>query len=108
MFRVFLIGVVFWLAGTVVIRLAGEPLLRHPLPLYAVSFAAMAVVARVLFGALKVPRSEWPKAVTLLALPTLLLDPFVALYLLQSEPAFGGWMLICCGGAVAGSWLRAS
>ncbi|HEV7922256.1 MAG TPA: hypothetical protein VGR02_15835 [Thermoanaerobaculia bacterium] len=110
MFRVFAIGVGFWLGGTVLVRLVGAPLLRHPLPLYAVSFVAMALVARLLFRALQVPRAEWPKAVTLLALPTLVLDAFTALHLANSEPAmagaFGGWMLICCGGAVVGSWLR--
>jgi hypothetical protein len=110
MFKTLLIGIAFWVVGTVVVGLAGAPLLRHPLPLYAVSFVAMALVARLVFRALGLPPAEWPKAVTLLALPTLILDPFTALYLAGSQPAmagaFGGWMLICCGGAMAGSWLR--
>ncbi|HKO54949.1 MAG TPA: DUF5367 family protein [Thermoanaerobaculia bacterium] len=115
MFRVFLIGLVFWIAGTVVIRLAGELLLRHVIVLYLISFVAMALVARLVFRLCKIPRDDWPKAVTLLALPTLVLDAFTAAYFASVFPnieagaagAFGGWMLICCGGAVAGSWLKA-
>jgi tryptophan-rich sensory protein len=111
MFRVFLTGVVFWLVGTVIVLLTGALLLQHPLPVYAASFVTMGLVARLVFRAFRLPAAEWPKAVTLLALPTLTLDAFMALYLAQRDPvmaaAFGGWMLICCGGAVAGSWLRA-
>jgi hypothetical protein len=115
MFRVFLIGIVFWLVGTVVIRLIGEELLRHVVVLYLISFVAMAFVARLIFRLVNVPRDDWPKAVTLLALPTLVLDAFTAAYFASVFPsvgagaagAFGGWMLICCGGAVAGSWLKA-
>lgn len=110
MFKTLLIGIAFWVVGTVVVALAGETLLRRAAPLYVMSFVAMALVARLLFRALELPRADWPKAVTLLALPTLLLDPFTALYLAGSDPAmagaFGGWMLICCAGAVVGSWLR--
>jgi hypothetical protein len=110
MFRAFLVGIAFWIAGSALVWLLGAPLLRHPLPLYAASFVAMGVVARLVFRALKLPKGDWPKAVTLLALPTLVLDAFTALYLAQAQPAvagaFGGWMLICCGGAVVGSWLR--
>jgi hypothetical protein len=56
----------------------------------------------------------WPKAATLLILPTLLLDPFSCVFFTAMFPnldpgaagAFGGWMLICCGGGVAGVWRK--
>jgi hypothetical protein len=112
--RVASLGVAIWLGGTLLIRILGERLL-HPdavvqtLVLYAVSFAAMALVAARLFRKLRVDPIE---GVTLLALPTLVLDPFSCLFFASVFPnvapaaagVFGGWMLICCGGAVAGAW----
>jgi len=70
---------------------------------------AMFVLGLRLFRALSVDAIE---GVTLLALPTLLFDPFSCLYFAALFPnvaapaagIFGGWMLICCGGAVAGAW----
>jgi hypothetical protein len=54
------------------------------------------------------PRST---AAALLVLPTLLLDPFTCLYAAVLFPnlgasavqAFGGCMLICCGGGLVGA-----
>jgi hypothetical protein len=105
-------GIVLWLVGTIGIRLAGERLLHpgHPLAtliLYAVSFALMAfLVPRIVRG----DRA----AVTLLMLPTLILDGLACVFFTAVYPnvdpaaagLFGGWMLICCGGAVVGVWLR--
>jgi len=112
--QVLLIGVAFWVAGTLVLRFAGQRLLlpgrlAATLVLYAASFAAMALVALLLFRRLRVDAVE---GVTLLALPTLVLDPFTCLFFASLFPnvapaaagLFGGWMLICCGGAVAGAW----
>ena len=109
--RVLLVGVAFWLTGTIVIRFAGHRLLvpSLALPLYAISFVAMFLLTLRLFRALRVDAIE---GVTLLALPTLVFDPFSCLYFASLFPnvapsaagIFGGWMLICCGGAVAGAW----
>src|SRR5215208_5967166 len=99
-------GIAFWLAGTAVTRLFGERLLqpgRAAPVLYAASFAAMALVVPWLLRLLRVERVE---GVTLLALPTLLFDPFSCLFFASLFPniapaaagIFGGWMLICCGG----------
>ena len=101
-----------WLVGTVGIRVAGQHLLRPDRPvitllLYAISFVAMAIVVP---NIVKRDRA----AVTLLMLPTLTLDALACLFFTTVYPnvapaaagLFGGWMLICCGGAVAGVWLR--
>ncbi|PYQ31323.1 MAG: hypothetical protein DMF56_05340 [Acidobacteria bacterium] len=109
--RVLLVGIAFWLAGTITIRLVGHRLLvpRFAIALYAISFVAMFLLALRLFRALCVDAVE---GVTLLALPTLILDPISCLFFASLFPnvavsgagIFGGWMLICCGGAVAGAW----
>jgi len=115
--RPLLLGIAIWLAGTVAIRLAGQHLLLPAQPtrtllLYAVSAAAMAALVPQLLGGMM--RIERLGAVTLLMLPTLTFDAlacafFPAVYP-NVDPAaaglFGGWMLICCGGAVAGVWLK--
>jgi len=112
--RPLLAGLLLWLAGAVGIRLAGEHLLHPDRPLitillYAISFAAMAfLVPRILSGS-----SDRRAAVTLLMLPTLTLDALACAFFTTVFPnvapaaagLFGGWMLICCGGAVAGVWL---
>jgi len=116
--RVLKIGVLLWAAGTIGIRLAGQYLLRprQVLPtafLYLVSFVLMAWLVRWICQRLQLERALWFKATTLLILPTAILDPFSGLFFPivfpNVDPAaagiFGGWMLICCGGAVAGAWL---
>lgn len=109
--RVLLIGLLFWVAGTLTIRFLGQHLLLpgRALSLYLGSFVLMAVVALRLFRGIRVDPVE---GVTLLALPTLILDPFTCIFFASLFPnvapaaagLFGGWMLICCGGAVAGAW----
>jgi len=110
--RAFIIGIIVWLAGTMTIRLAGQHLLRpdRALLLYLLSFILLASITPLLLGGTGDRRA----AVTLLMLPTLILDalacPFFATVYPNVDPAaaglFGGWMLICCGGAVAGVWLK--
>lgn len=109
--RVLLVGLLFWLAGTVAIRVVGQHLLQpgRALLLYLGSFVLMALVALGLFRGMRVDAVE---GVTLLALPTLILDAFSCIFFASLFPnvaptaagLFGGWMLICCGGAVAGAW----
>src|SRR5215210_7752375 len=102
--RVLLAGLLFWVVGTVVIRLIGQHLLQpgRALLLYLASFVLMALIGLRLFRGLRVDAVE---GVTLLALPTLILDPFSCLFFASLFPnvapaaagLFGGWMLICCG-----------
>lgn len=112
-------GILIWTCGTVGVRLAGHHLLHGGRPaqtvvLYGVSFICMALLVPRICRRLGFQPDLWPKAATLLILPTLLLDPFSCVFLATMFPnldpaaagAFGGWMLICCGGGIAGVWRR--
>lgn len=118
-YRIFRIGVLLWLVGTAAIRLAGQRLLHSDRPyatliLYLVSFLLMALLAPRIFRRVGVQKDSWPAAATLLMLPTLSLDPFSCIFFTtifsNVEPGaagvFGGWMLICCAGVVAGVWFK--
>lgn len=116
---VFATGFLLWLLGTVVLRLAGHLFLPHDsatawVPLYVVSAVAMTVVSRGVYRWAGVPSGEWLSAASVLIVPTLVLDAFTSLFFARAFPqldpgvsgAFGGWMLICCAGAVGGAWVR--
>lgn len=118
--RILIIGLGLWIVGTIAIRLAGQHMLTtqstlRTLILYAVSFLLMGWLARRIFRGAGLDKESWPRAATLLALPTLMLDPFSSAFFSfvfpNIDPAaagiFGGWMLICCAGAVAGAWVKA-
>ena len=113
-----LIGLLLWAAGTVMLRIVGDGLLRpgagpRAVALFAGSFVSMALVAPALFRLLHLPGDVWFEAVALLTLPTLLLDAFSCLFFNRVFPniapgaagMFGGWMLISCAGAIAGVWI---
>lgn len=111
-----LYGLGLWLIGTIVVRAWGQYLL-HPasltstLLLFAFSFILMAGLARRLCLRAGLPREQWPAGAVSLALPTLVFDPFssalFAMVFPNITPAaaglFGGWMLCCCAGALAGT-----
>jgi hypothetical protein len=113
--RLFLYGLGIWIAATALLRIAGQHVLhpansiRTPI-MFAVSFLLMALLARGLCRRLHIPPDGWPAAAISLALPTLLLDPFSSAFFANVFPnipsaaagVFGGWMLICCAGALAG------
>jgi hypothetical protein len=113
--RLLLCGLVIWGAATAVLRLAGQHLLRpgdwqRTLILFATSFPLMAWIVRRLCRRFQLPREQWPLGAISIALPTLLLDPFSSAFFpivfpnMATEVAgvFGGWMLCCCAGALAG------
>ncbi|MBZ5552118.1 MAG: DUF5367 domain-containing protein [Acidobacteriia bacterium] len=119
MARILQLGFILWMVGSIGIRLAGQRLLHPNQPLeavllYLVSFVLMGVAARRIFERLGLARDSWRQAASLLILPTLLLDPFSCAFFPTVFPnidpaaagVFGGWMLICCAGAVAGSWVK--
>lgn len=112
-------GILIWTIGSLGVRLAGQRLLRPghtvaTIVLYAVSFILMALLVPRICRRLGFERPQWPTAATLLILPTLILDPFSCAFFTAIFPnvdpaaarAFGGWMLICCGGGVAGVWRK--
>jgi Na+/melibiose symporter-like transporter len=118
MTRALLAGIVLWIAGTIGIRFSGHGLLRpehtgQTLLLYAGTFVIMAVLIPRLCRRFGFEKESRFRAATLLMLPTLILDPFSSLYFAQIFPnldpanagAFGGWMLICCAGAIVGVWI---
>jgi len=113
--RLFLTGLVIWIGATLTLRFAGQYLLHSGkwtsvVLLFVVSFVLMALLARSLCRSSRLPRTEWPRGAVSLVLPTLLLDPFSSAFFpfifpnMAAELAgvFGGWMLVCCGGALAG------
>jgi len=116
--RIALAGLLLWIAGTVLIRVAGDGLLSGDpariVALYAISFVAMALIVPRICRRFAPKDHSAIEAATVLILPTLLLDPFSCVFFTRVFPnitpvaagAFGGWMLICCGGAVAGVWAR--
>ncbi|HXM39696.1 MAG TPA: DUF5367 family protein [Bryobacteraceae bacterium] len=117
--RTLLTGILIWIGGTLGVRLAGHSFLQPGRPLstlalYLVSFVLMAFLVPRICRRLGVDRDLWPRAATLLILPTLILDPFSCAFFTSMFPnldpgaagAFGGWMLICCGGGVAGVWRK--
>ena len=117
----FLYGLVIWIAATITLRFAGQHILRPgdtagTLLLFAISFPAMAWVARLLCAAFQIRRAEWPTGAVTLALPTLLLDPFFSAFFPvvfpnmspQAAGVFGGWMLWCCAAALIGAMVGRS
>jgi hypothetical protein len=111
--RLLLSGAILWTAGTLILRLGGANLLRPDAPartliLFGISLPAMAFVARRLCR--RLPPEEWAAGAVSLVLPTLLLDPFSSAFFSAVFPnidpraagVFGGWMLVCCAGALAG------
>ena len=117
--RLFFLGLVIWIAATLALRLGGQFLLRpghwlSTLLLFVVSLLLMAWLARRLCRKLRVPPEQWPAGAISLALPTLLLDPFSSAFFPVVFPnlapqlagVFGGWMLVCCAGALLGATIR--
>jgi hypothetical protein len=117
--RLFLYGLAIWISASVALRIGGQYLL-HPanwkgtVLLFAVSFPLMVWLARSLCSRHRLPPEQWPAGAILVALPTLLLDPFSSAFFpivfpnIAPEAAgmFGGWMLWCCAGALVGAVVR--
>jgi hypothetical protein len=115
----FLYGFGIWLSATLALRVAGHYLLRPgdrlgTLILFAVSFPATAWIVRGMCRCIRLRREEWPAGAVSLLLPTLLFDPFSSAFFPVVFPnmapevagVFGGWMLWCCAGALAGVTIR--
>ncbi len=118
--RLLLFGIAAWIFGTVVLRLAGQRLLRprHDLAivlLFIASFAATAWLVRAVCRRVHLRREDWPAGAVSLLLPTLVLDPFSSAFFpavfpnMAPEAAglFGGWMLCFCAGGLVGATVGA-
>src|ERR1019366_7830763 len=118
--RTLLTGILIWTGGTAAIRLSGHRLLQpgratQTVGLYVVSFVLMAFLVPRICRRLGLERDLWPKAATLLILPTLILDPFSCAVFTTMFPnldpgaagAVGGGGLSSCGGGAAGAWAKA-
>jgi hypothetical protein len=109
------VGLLIWLAGTLILRFAGqyflfpENVLAIAL-LLLVSFPLMAFVARRVCSDASIPPDQWPVAAIFLVTPSLVLDTFSSAFFplvypnmpAQAAGLFGGWILWCCAGALLG------
>jgi cytochrome bd-type quinol oxidase subunit 2 len=112
------LGFVFWLIATVALRFAGRRILSpdwpHVVPLFTISFIAMAFVIRLACRRAHLAPDQWPQAAVSLLLPTLLLDPFSSAFFPavfpnmapESAGVFGGWMIVCCAGGLVGAMVQ--
>ena len=114
--RLFVYGLGIWGAATIGLRFAGQHLLRPGrggavVILFAVSFVACAALIRRLCMAARLPRERWLGGAVSALAPTLVLDPFSSAFFPVVFPnmapelagVFGGWMLVCCAGGLAGA-----
>jgi hypothetical protein len=108
-----LCGAGIWLAATLLLRFAGEYLLRpgdrvRTAAVFAVSFAAVFLMVRALARRFCGTPGDFPRAAAVLTLPTLLLDPFSTLFFGTVFPnlppaaqgPFAALMLWCCGAGI--------
>ena len=114
------VGFALWLVATGILRFAPAGLLDPSRPvafiaLYGTSFALLFVVFRS-FVARPAGSVAALCAGVALVLPTLVLDALASAFFPSAYPnfspgsagVFGGWMLICCGGALTGLISRLS
>lgn len=113
--RLLLTGLIIWTAATLGLRWRGQYLLQpggnlRTLLLFAASFPLTAWLVRRLCQRSQVAPEQWLTAAVSLLFPTLLLDPFSSAFFPVVFPniapemagVFGGWMLWCCAGGIAG------
>jgi len=113
--RLLLYGLTIWTSATIILRSAGQYLLRPgkltgTLVTFLVVFPVMAWIVRRLCRRAHLPPEQWLGGAVSLALPTLLLDPFSSAFFRVVFPnmapemagVFGGLMLWCCAAAIVG------
>jgi len=115
--RGLVLGLLLWAVATAILRLAPAGLLPPDRPgvvlaLYAASFLLFfALIRRLLSRPADAPDARGRlRAGVALFLPTLVLDALAAAFFPEAYPnfrpaaagIFGGWMLVCCGGGLAG------
>lgn len=106
--RLFIAGIVIWLAATVALRLAGPWLLRPERPLsiillFAISGVLLFRLPRLLFSRFAIPGVQYALGGIVLVAPGMLLDTVSAACFpvvfanIRPDAAglFGGWLLFC-------------
>ena len=101
-------GFAIWLAATIVLRAAGQWIIRPPTPagvviLLAVSGVLMYQLPRGVFASMRVAREEYALGAIALVAPGMLLDTISTIWFAQVFPnikpeaagLFGGWLLFC-------------
>ena len=114
--RLFIYGLAGWLIATAALRLGGQHVLRPGsrtgvVVLLVASFGLIAWLMRRMCHRLSLRPEQRFGAVVSLWLPTLLIDPFSSAFFPWAFPnmdpsmagVFGGWMLVCCAGALVGA-----
>ena len=92
-------GFIIWAAATIVLRLAGQYVMRYPLVLLAVSLPVMICVAIAIVG----HAHDRARAAIALVAPGMVLDTISAIWFQRIFPnidpnaagVFGGWLLLC-------------
>ncbi len=113
--RVLIVGFTIWLGASIALRFSGQYVLLPDNPaavaiLLLASFPLMALVARRVCADAAIPRAQWPAAGIMFVLPSLVLDTFSTIFFptvypnvpAEAAALFGGWILICCAGALLG------
>jgi hypothetical protein len=101
-------GFAIWLAATIVLRFAGQWVIRpgstlEILILLAVSGVLMYRLPRGLFAALRIAPADYARGAILLVAPGMLLDTISTIWFARVFPnivpeaagLFGGWLLFC-------------
>jgi hypothetical protein len=115
--RGLVLGLLLWAVATAILRFAHAGLLPPDRPAFILSlYAASFLLFFVLIRQLMAPSAGAPnagerlRAGVALFLPTLVLDALSSAFFPVAYPnlsaaaagVFGGWMLVCCGGGLAG------
>jgi len=119
--KLILLGLLFWFVATISLRVFGQTIIPDSnwlrvVPLFAISFALVALLVRFACMRARLPPEQWPAGAISLLLPTLLLDPFSSAFFPnvfpnmapQAAGVFGGWMIICCAGGLLSALVHRS
>jgi hypothetical protein len=117
--RLLVAGLVFWVVGTLALRLLGQHVFvpddaPRLVVVFLIGFLACGGIVRTLCRRFGVALDQWPGAASAVVLPTLLLDPVSTMWFTSvfpnidaaMAPVFAAWILACCAGGVLGASLR--
>lgn len=113
------IGFVIWLLATLMVRMAGQWLFVPGnwvlvVVLNLITFAAMLGLAQAIYRRFGVESEQRSQVAVWLALPGLLLDGLLSLFMgvafpniaLEAQHLFAGWLLLAYGAVFLSTWPR--